>query len=121
MSPHPIVHIEFSAKDREAAALFYQELFGWQVQQMPEANYATFNPGEGPGGGFSPVGENNPAGTVMVYIDTDDIEASLAKAESLGATTVYPKTEIPNTGWFAFFKDPTGNIVGLYTAMQEST
>jgi len=34
MAQHPIVHIEFSAKDREAAGKFYSEIFGWQIQQM---------------------------------------------------------------------------------------
>lgn len=121
MSQHPIVHIEFSAKDREAAGKFYSELFGWNVQQMPEMNYATFEAEGGPGGGFNPVTEEYPAGTVMVYVQADDIDASLAKAESLGGKTLVPKSEIPQTGWFAFFRDPTGNTVGLYTGMGEQT
>jgi predicted enzyme related to lactoylglutathione lyase len=50
MSKHPIVHVEFSAHDREAAGDFYSKLFDWKVQQMPEMNYATFDTGEGVGG-----------------------------------------------------------------------
>ena len=49
---------------------------------------------------------------------TDDIDASLAKAESLGGKTVIPKTEIPGVGWFGFFSDPTGNVVSLYTSKE---
>ena len=63
MSSHPIVHIEFSAKDRQEAGKFYSELFGWKVEQMPEMNYATFDDGKGLGGGFNPITEDNPAGT----------------------------------------------------------
>ena len=37
MSEHPIVHIEFSADDREAAGQFYSELFGWKVSQIPDS------------------------------------------------------------------------------------
>jgi uncharacterized protein len=121
MSKHHIVHVEFSAHDREAAGQFYAELFGWKVQQIPEMNYATFDTEDGPGGGFNPVSNENPAGNVVVYVGTDDIEATLAKAESLGGKTIVPKSEIPNTGWFAFFKDPTGNTVGLYTGMNQAT
>lgn len=121
MSKHPIVHVEISANDREAAGQFYTDLFGWDVQQRPEMNYATFDTKNGPGGGFFPVSNENPAGTVLVYVGTDDIEATLAKAESLGGKTVVPKTEIPNIGWFAFFKDPTGNQIGLYTEMSQAT
>ena len=120
MSEHPVVHIEFSTKDREASGKFYEDLFGWKVEQMPEMNYATFEAEGGPGGGFNPVTKDNPAGTVVVYIGTDDIDASLAKAESLGGKTLVPKSEIPNYGWFGMFQDPTGNVVGLYTAMGEA-
>jgi len=118
MSSHPIVHIEFSAHDQEAAGQFYSEAFGWQIQPMPEMNYTTFESEGGPGGGFNPVSQQNPAGTVLVYISSDDIEASLKKIESLGGTIMVPKTEIPQVGWFAIFADPTGNQVGLYTGME---
>ena len=119
MSEHHVVHVEFSSQDREAAGKFYSDLFGWNIVQMPEMNYATFDTGKNEGGGFNPVSETNPAGTVIVYIGTDDIEASLAKAASLGGKTITPKTEIPETGWFGFFSDPTGNLVGLYTPLNE--
>ena len=117
MSKHPIVHIEFSAKDREEAGKFYSEAFGWQVQQIPDMNYATYETGEGVGGGLNPVSDEYPAGTVAVYIGTDDIEASLKKVEELGGKTVVPKMEVPGMGWMAFFNDPTGNMVGLWKDM----
>ena len=117
MSEHPFVHVEFSAQDREAAGKFYSDLFGWKISHMPEMNYSTFDTGN-IGGGLNPVSENIPAGTVLVYLGTDDIDASLAKAESLGGKIVTSKTEIPGTGWYGFFSDPTGNMVGLYTALE---
>ncbi|MCP4423939.1 MAG: VOC family protein [Chloroflexi bacterium] len=120
MSKHPIVHIEFSAADRREAADFYSGVFGWEMQHVEEMNYTMFGTGEGElGGGLNPVSEQNPAGTLAVYIGTDDIEATLAKIEANGGQTVVPKTEIPQTGWMAFFKDPTGNMVGLYTGMEQ--
>jgi predicted enzyme related to lactoylglutathione lyase len=118
MSNHPIVHIEFSSQDRAESAKFYGDLFGWKTQDMPEMNYTTFDTGNGPGGGFNPTSDQVKAGDVFVYVATDDIEATLAKAESLGGRTVMPKTEIPETGWLAMFTDPTGNVVGLYTGME---
>jgi len=109
MSNHPIVHVEFSADDPKAAGKFYAELFGWKTESMPEMNYVTFEAEGGPGGGFNPLSEPVKA--------TDDIEASLAKAESLGGKTLVPKTEISKIGWFGMFVDPTGNKVGLFTGM----
>jgi predicted enzyme related to lactoylglutathione lyase len=117
MSKHPIVHIEFSANDPEQAGKFYGDLFGWEIQQMPEMNYAMFDSGEGIGGGLNPVQDDYPAGTVVVYIGTDDIEATLERVAELGGSTVVPKSEIPGMGWFALFNDPTGNMIGLFTSL----
>ena len=119
MSSHPIVHFEFSAADREAAGQFYNELFGWKVTQDPDMNYAMFESPEGVGGGLNPVSESNPAGTVTVYVGCEDIEATLAKVETLGGKTVVPKSDIPGMGWFAIFSDPTGNLIGLYTSLNQ--
>ena len=117
MSEYPIVHIEFSSLNHEKSGKFYADLFGWHIQQMPEMQYATFDTHAGVGGGFNPVSETNPAGTTVVYVGTDDIEATLAKVEKLGGKTITRKSEIPGMGWYAFFADPNGNRVGLFTAL----
>ena len=87
---------------------------------MPEMNYSTFMCDEKLGGGFNPISEENPAGTVMVYIQAEDIEATLADIEAHGGKMILPKSEIPGVGWFAFFTDPTGNQVALYKAIEQS-
>ena len=116
--PHHIIHIEFSAKDHEEAAKFYSTVFGWKTTAFPEMNYTTFEAEGGSGGGFNPVSENNPAGKVLVYIRTDDIEATLAKIEKHGGKTLNPKFEIPTVGWMAVFSDPTGNAVALLQPLE---
>lgn len=115
---HPIVHIEIPVSNAETGSGFYAELFGWQTHPMPEMNYTTFETGDGPRGGF-PVadGQMAQAGEVLIYVLTDDVTASLDKAESLGATTLMPKTEIPGIGWFGIFRDPTGNKIAVFTNM----
>lgn len=112
-----IVHIEIPAEDVEKAGEFYHSLFGWEIQSIPEMNYTMWEAGEGPGGGFSPLDESVKPGDVLIYVHSEDIEADLKKAESLGASIVRSKSEIPNTGWFGMFKDPTGNTIALYTSM----
>lgn len=117
MSGHPIVHVEFVTEDHEAIGQFYHTLFGWQIQQLPEMNYATFDPGDGPGGGFNPVSEESPVGTVMVYIGSDDIDADLKRAEQLGGKVLAWCSEIPGIGYYGIFQDPSGNRLALYKAL----
>jgi predicted enzyme related to lactoylglutathione lyase len=51
---------------------------------------------------------------VTFYVELDDPQAYLAKAEKLGGKTVVPPTEVPEFGLtFAFFADPEGHVVGL--------
>ena len=117
MSKRNVVHVEIPAADVPAASKFYEELLGWKMQHAAEFDYTMWSDGSGYGGGFNKVDDHNPVGQVMVYIDSDDIEADLKKVEELGGTVVTPKTEIPGTGWFGQFRDPTGNVLALYTSM----
>jgi predicted enzyme related to lactoylglutathione lyase len=116
MTDHPIAHIEFSANDPEEAGKFYNDLFGWKLETMPQMDYVTFETEPNRGGGFPRIdNEMIKPGDVIVYVHTDDIETSLAKVETIGGKVLLPKTEIPTIGWYAFFADPTGNRVALFT------
>ncbi|MFQ5943992.1 MAG: VOC family protein [Anaerolineales bacterium] len=117
MTAFPVNHLEISASDPNAAAEFYSKVFGWKIEVEESMNYVQFLAEEGGiGGAFTEVTENNPAGTLVPYVTTDDIDASLEKIGSLGGSTVVLKTEIPGFGHFAVFADPTGNNIGLYSS-----
>jgi predicted enzyme related to lactoylglutathione lyase len=116
MSKRNVVHIEIPAENVQSAAKFYETLFGWKMEHAAEFDYTMWSDGSGYGGGFNKVSNETPADRIVVYIDSDDIEADLQKVEELGGTVVTPKTEIPGTGWFAQFKDPSGNLLALYTS-----
>lgn len=117
MSKRNVVHVEIPAANVAGAAKFYEALFGWKMQHVPEMNYTMWEDGSGSGGGFNEVSVENPVGQVLVYIDSEDIDADLKKVEKLGGSITQPKMEIPGTGWFGLFKDPTGNVLALYTSM----
>lgn len=121
MSKRNIVHVEIPAANVGSTAEFYKSLFGWKIMPMPDANYTMWEAGDGDEyGGFPQVSAENPAGQVLVYIASDDIEADLRNVEKLGGKVIHPKAEIPQTGWFAIFQDPTGNVLALYTSMNPS-
>lgn len=128
--PHPIVHLDIPAVDPKQSAEFYGKLFDWNIAHEASFDYYMFAPEPGPGGGFVKVDKpatprdsfDYAANSVLIYVDSDDIEATLARAESLGAKTLRPKEEIPGIGWWAVFSDPSGNSIGLFTdvSMQQS-
>ena len=124
MSKRSIVHIEIPARDRHEAMKFYGELFGWETEEYPEMTYATFTSGS-VGGGFSPVGDfpeinmSTKAGDILLHIESEDIEADLARIEEAGGKTVVPKTDMPGIGWFAVFEDLSGNHLALFTPSGE--
>ncbi len=121
--PAPVVHFEIGCKDIQKARKFYGDLFGWEY--MPGApNMAMIGnlgghvpkPTDGIGGHLMALG-HPPHQYVTIYAQVDNIEAALAKAEKLGGSTLIPKQEVPGMGWFAWFKDPEGNCIGLWKTM----
>ena len=124
MSSHPIVHIEIPSDNPKATSTFYKNAFDWNIQVSPDFDdYPMFQAEGGPAGGFNRVGElhgvNIKSGDVLIYIGTDNIEASLASVEQHGGKTLLGKTEIPQVGWFALFSDPAGNKIGLFSTTRE--
>lgn len=118
---HPIVHIELSAKNHKEAAKWYKDIFGWETQEYPEMDYSSWSgPDESVGGGFNPVSEDSPAGTVMVYIHTDDLKGTVKTIKEKGGEIVVESYEIPTVGTMATFKDPTGNLMSLLEPAPES-
>ena len=109
-----IVHIEIPTTDPKVSSDFYGQLFGWHIERDEAMNYTTFDPHAGPGGGFT---DQMKVGEIMIHVNSEDIEADLKKAVSLGGTLVTPKSEIPGIGWWGVFKDPTGNSISLFTAL----
>lgn len=115
----PIVHVEISAEDRSQLAQFYREIFSWELQDFPGMDYTTFTSGEGGvGGGFNPVGEGNEAGTVVVYIAVDDVQATLDEIEQRGGKTLMEPTDVPDVGTIAQFIDPTGNRMAIIKGVE---
>ena len=115
-----IMWLEVASTDIPASAKFYGDLFGWPIVRDEEMDYTMtdFERGE-TGIGFSPVNEEQGVapGSVLVYVDVDDVDAAIARAKELGAPIFLDKTEIPTVGWMAVFGDPGGNRVAVMQRM----
>ena len=63
-------------------------------------------------GGLGPSQDG--ANRVSIYVQVEDLDAALAKAESLGGKTILPPSLVPGGPKLAKFADPAGNITGLF-------
>lgn len=117
--PNPVVHFEILGKDHETLQKYYSDLFGWKITNVsPDFPYGIVGAdeqGKGIGGG---VGGVMPGGNAQltIYVEVEDIQASLDRAGELGGETIVPVTTIPGMVIFAQFRDPEGNIVGLVSS-----
>ena len=115
MSAHTICHVEWQVTDLDRAKDFYGGMFGWSFKEM-SPDYVIFQTGDDVGGGLELVGSVDSGASPLVYILTDNIEESLAKAEVFEGAVVKRTTDIPGHGVYAIVADPDGNHVGLYSS-----
>lgn len=119
-----IVHFEIPFDDGERARRFYREAFDWNVEEMPELSYTMVRSGptsdqgmpSEPGfinGGMFQRDASSPGGPVIT-VDVEDIDAALQTIEKLGGTTVLAKQAVADMGFAAYFRDPEGNVIGLW-------
>lgn len=107
-----VVHWEVAGEDLEALDLFYRELFGWQTTARDD-EYHLVETGDGIGGGLMRCRNGVPP-YVTFYVRVQDLEKSLRRVEELGGRRLVPPTPVGDVGGMALFRDPAGNVIGLW-------
>lgn len=120
----PVVHFEIIGKDGDKLKSYYSELFGWEIDSDNPMNYGivqregnTNTDGVGIGGGVG-GGPEGYAGHVTFYVEVPDVEAALARAESLGGSRIMGPEKIMDTVELGQFSDPEGHVIGLVKATE---
>ncbi len=113
--PNPVVHFEIVGSDNAKTRQFYTDLFDWTIDADNPMDYGMVNTGSdrGIGGGILGVEEEDDRPGVKLYVEVDDLQAYLDKAEQMGGKTILPPTVIPDMVTFALFADPDGTLIGL--------
>ncbi len=109
---------ELMSSDLDASSAFYADVLGWGVDQAdmgPDAPpYTVYTIGDDMiAGGMAPPMEGIPT-SWGIYFASDDCDATVALAESLGATVLAPPMDIP-VGRMASLQDPTGAAFSVMT------
>ena len=110
-----ICYLEIPAADVDTSAVFYSSVFGWKVRARGDGAKA-FDDTTGAVSGSWVVGRapaREPG--ILTYVMVDSIEATLKKVVAAGGRLETPFTKIgPGGDAFATFRDPAGNVLGLY-------
>jgi predicted enzyme related to lactoylglutathione lyase len=110
-----VCHIELPSTDVEKSKTFYSGLFNWEFAPGGDPEYAMFSAPDGPGGGIEKAGPGRGA-NINIYIEVEDIPATLAEAERLGGKVIKEKTLISEEfGYWAMVSDPSGVKIGLWS------
>ena len=111
----PVVHFEICVQDAGKSGSFYSELFDWKINAVEGMPYSLVEAAGGSsiGGGIFQTDGKIPK-YLTFYVQVDDLQAYLDRAERMGGKTTQPPKDIPGIGSSAMFADPDGHLVGLF-------
>ncbi|HEX6207294.1 MAG TPA: VOC family protein, partial [Actinomycetota bacterium] len=112
-APGAFCWVDLSTDDLEGAARFYGQLLGWQAEIEPGAgggSYAVFLiAGRRAAGGF-----HGKRIEWLSYVSVEDVDASAARADDLGADVIAGPRDVDGLGRVAYLADPMGARFGVW-------
>lgn len=115
----PVVQWQILAKNPEGLVEFYRQLFSWEVNTDNPLGYRQIDTAseKGINGGIWPA---PPEGHSMVqlFVEVDDVQKFIEKAEEFGGSTIIPRQILPEGDEMAIIRDPEGLAVGLMKSGQ---
>jgi predicted enzyme related to lactoylglutathione lyase len=116
---NPVVHFDVGCSNSEESRDFYQTVFDWIAEPYGPFSFK-FDTGSSRGiQGYTTALGHEPHQYVMFYVEVEDITAKSKLVEAQGGQIVVPETQVPESGAFAWCKDPAGNLFGLWKPQNE--
>jgi predicted enzyme related to lactoylglutathione lyase len=114
-----ICYVEIPATDVEASAAFYSKCFGWQLRRRSNGEVAFDDTVGEVSGMWTTKREPMRTAGLVISIMVDDIEQAVADVVANGGEIVQPiGVDAPELT--AHFRDPAGNVFGLYQEPRRS-
>lgn len=124
-NPHgSFVWYELLTSDHAAAKSFYDSVVGWDIETTANnpMDYRMIRTGKGNAGGVMQIADNmrghGAKPTWLGYVGVDDVDATVSKAEGLGAKAMMPAFDVPGVGRMAMIADPQD--IPIYVMRGES-
>lgn len=117
-----VVHFEIPSDDPNRLKEFFTNTFGWSFQEYGDENYQFALTGDKSGMGIDGaiMKRKDPQQPVVNTIGVASVDDAVSKIEENGGTIVMPKQQIGEMGYVAYFKDPDGNIHGVWETIPGS-
>jgi predicted enzyme related to lactoylglutathione lyase len=113
--------IELFTPDAQKSASFYGGLFGWTADE-PQEEYGGYmllrHNGEPVAGCMRNDGTMGGHNAWSVYLESDDIDATVKKAQAAGGQVVMEPVQVGPLGHMAFVVDPAGASVGVWQPLE---
>ncbi len=114
--PRPrLCYLEIPAVNVRQSASFYEEVFGWNIRHRDGAR-PSFDDATGYVSGAWVTGRDiSGKPSLLPYIWVDGIDEIMTRVAAHGGEVVEaPRLDSPGGEWIATFRDPAGNLIGLY-------
>ena len=114
MSRGEVRYLQIPSDNPERSAAFYEGVFGWEIRRRDDGATA-FDDTSGHVSGMWVTGHPVAAEPgLLIYIRVDDVPAALAAIERHGGEIVMPATLQKPVEAIATFRDPDGNVLGVF-------
>jgi predicted enzyme related to lactoylglutathione lyase len=109
---NPFVWFDLRTKDAATSRAFYEQLFGWDVGEVPMGKTTmTMVGGEKPWA--SVVSDGGEYLGWFPYVQVEDLDSATKRAKELGATALQPPAEGP-AGTYTPIREPGGAVFALF-------
>ncbi len=111
-----VTHFEIPCENPQAVMDFFSKTFGWTYMQFGSEEYwiALSGTKESQGINGAIMKKMHPQQPLVNSIEVENIDKAIADVGANGGTIVVPKRAVPKVGYMAYFKDPDGNIHGVF-------
>ena len=113
--PGGLSYMQMPALDARESAAFYESVFGWTIRGR-DTSHVSFDDATGDvSGAWIPGRTISREPGILPYIYVSAIDATLEEVVAHGGEVVtapYPEGDL----WVATFRDPAGNVLGVWQA-----
>jgi predicted enzyme related to lactoylglutathione lyase len=127
MRKNNVAHFEIYANDPKKLGRFYTDLFDWSLDPVPDMDYTLVKTVEtdakgaasqagGINGGLMKRPKGYDTHAWLSYVNVESLDATIERAQKLGARVMKQRQAVPNMGWFAMLVDIEGNPFAIWQA-----